>query len=80
MAGDVPVWPDNMALMTVKGGCLQGYPVSRECTDSSSVIEQIRKEEFQDPAELQKRLVLSRVLERNPKETGKRNPCHQKTD
>ena len=23
MAGDVPVWPDNMALMTVKGGCLQ---------------------------------------------------------
>ena len=22
MAGDVPVWPDNMALMTVKGGCL----------------------------------------------------------
>lgn len=23
MAGDVPVWPDNIALMTVKGGCLQ---------------------------------------------------------
>lgn len=31
MAGDVPVWPDNMALMTVKGGCLQflrSYPSS----------------------------------------------------
>ena len=25
MAGDVPVWPDNMALMTVKGGCLQYF-------------------------------------------------------
>ena len=25
MAGDVPVWPDNMALMTVKGGCLQKF-------------------------------------------------------
>ena len=23
MAGDVPVWPDNMALMAAKGGCLQ---------------------------------------------------------
>ena len=22
MAGDVPVWPDNMALMAAKGGCL----------------------------------------------------------
>ena len=27
MAGDVPVWPDNMALMTVKGGCLQPVAV-----------------------------------------------------
>ena len=26
MAGDVPVWPDNMALMTVKGGCLH-HPI-----------------------------------------------------
>src|SRR5699024_12451714 len=38
--------------------------------------DQIRKEEFQDPAELQKCLVLSRVLERNPKETGKRSEEH----
>ena len=28
MAGDVPVWPDNMALMTVKGGCLQVLNIS----------------------------------------------------
>ena len=28
MAGDVPVWPDNMALMAAKGGCLQaGVPL-----------------------------------------------------
>ena len=28
MAGDVPVWPDNMALMTVKGGCLHDAPMA----------------------------------------------------
>ena len=28
MAGDVPVWPDNMALMTVKGGCLHCLKIS----------------------------------------------------
>ena len=38
MAGDVPVWPDNMALMTVKGGCLQipeviilSYSITGQC-------------------------------------------------
>ena len=30
MAGDVPVWPDNMALMAAKGGCLQYTPKIEE--------------------------------------------------
>ncbi|GLG92216.1 hypothetical protein [Sellimonas catena] len=37
-----------------------------------------KEEEFQDPAELQKYLVLSWVLERNPEKTGEGNPYHQK--
>ena len=30
MTGDVPVWPDNMALMAAKGGCLQLYGACEE--------------------------------------------------
>ena len=37
MAGDVPVWPDNMALMTVKGGCLQ-----RSMKNDDNKIKEVR--------------------------------------
>jgi hypothetical protein len=37
------------------------------------------REEVQDPAEFQKLLRLSRVLERNPKEMGKRIPVSRRS-
>lgn len=30
MAGDVADWPDNMAQVAAKGGCLQGIRVSNQ--------------------------------------------------
>ena len=54
MAGDVPVWPDNMALMTVKGGCLQGLVLEfiLECyLEGTGISAESRKEKGADQAD-----------------------------